>query len=235
MKHMRVAVIGISGRMGREIVALAPELAAKIVCGVAKTDEDKKSNVAIFTNIAELDAKALDVVIDFSLPQLTREVVQWCAEKKKPLVCGVTGLTAKDQKAIDQAASRVPLLWAPNMSLGIAVLAKMLEEFRRLQNFDFQVEEFHHSQKKDRPSGTAVFLQDKLKSVVAKTLPEPVAIRGGGVFGTHRVFAFGEEETLTLEHTAMNRRVFARGALQAAKWLCHQGPGRYQIVDVLES
>lgn len=112
-------------------------------------------------------------------------------------------------------------------------MARMLAQFSRLEGYDFQIEELHHNRKKDKPSGTALFLQEKLQSAVGSPLEAPVAIRGGGIFGIHRVWAMGQEETITLEHTAMNRRVFARGALKAATWLLGRPPGFYSMDDVL--
>ena len=148
---------------------------------------------------------------------------------------GVTGLTSEQKGELVKASGVTPIFWAPNMSLGVAVVARMLNEFSKLEGFDFQIEELHHTRKKDKPSGTALFLQDKLKKAVSAVVPEPMAIRGGGIFGIHRVWAMGEEETITLEHNAMNRRVFARGAFKAAKWILQQKSGLYSMDDVLTS
>jgi 4-hydroxy-tetrahydrodipicolinate reductase len=110
----------------------------------------------------------------------------------------------------------------------------MVRELRRLEGFDLQVEEVHHIHKKDRPSGTALRIQAEIENAVGRKLPEPVAIRGGGVFGIHRIFAMSADETLTLEHSALNRLVFARGALRAAHWLVLRSPGLYTIENVIE-
>ncbi len=232
MKHNRLAIIGISGRMGQEIRAIANEFDFIVTEGVASTSSTS-GGVLIATDISALRDDNVDVVIDFSMPELTMNVAAWCANHKKPLVSGVTGLSLDQKKALEKAAAVIPVLWAPNMSLGVAVLARMLGQLSRLEGFDFQIEELHHIRKKDKPSGTAIFLQEKLKEAVGPNVPEPLAIRGGGIFGVHRVWAMGEEETITLEHTAMNRRVFARGALKAACWLKEQKPGLYRMDNVL--
>jgi 4-hydroxy-tetrahydrodipicolinate reductase len=218
----KAAVVGSTGKMGIEILSLAKESGFEITCGVSRK-----------TSIEVLSAANVDVVIDFSMPELTKNVVAWCLANKKPLVSGVTGLGATEKELLKKLSQSLPVFWAPNMSVGVAVMARMLEQFSHLSGFDFQIEEIHHSQKKDSPSGTAIILQQKLEKSVAKPVPPPIAIRGGGVFGIHRVFALGEEETITIEHSAMNRRVFAKGALRAAKWVMNQPAGLYSMDELL--
>lgn len=234
MSKKKLAIIGISGRMGSEIRLLAPEFAFDVTSGVAsRLAEAEKAGLQIVGSVKELSPADIDVVIDFSLPDLTSHVIAWCERNNKALVSGVTGISAKHKSEMEAAAKKISILWAPNMSLGVAVLARMLSQLQHLEDFEFQIEELHHKHKKDRPSGTALFLQEKLKEAVSSQVPEPLAIRGGGIFGIHRVWAMGEEETITLEHTAMNRRVFARGALRAARWIFGKAPGLYRIDNVL--
>ncbi len=227
----KLAIIGISGRMGAELLALAPEFDFKVTSGVSR--RSLESTLTVVSSCEKLKPADVDIVIDFSLPELTKGVAEWCKANQKPLVSGVTGLKDPERNALAEAAEKTPVLWAPNMSLGVAVLARMLAKLSLLDGFDFQIEELHHNRKKDKPSGTAVFLQERLKEAVKADVPDPLAIRGGGIFGIHRIWAMGEEETLTLEHTAMNRRVFARGAMKAAQWLIQRQPGLYKMDDVL--
>lgn len=175
----------------------------------------------------------VDLWIDFSLPTAFDGILDHCIKNKKPLISGTTGLSEKQKKRLLSASKKIPLLWSSNMSLGVAVLAEALGVFSKLKGFDFQIEEFHHRRKLDKPSGTALTLQEVLKSAVGPGVPEPLAIRGGGVFGVHKVWAFSEEETLMFEHQALNRAVFARGALTAAQWIHGKKPGLYRIRDVL--
>jgi 4-hydroxy-tetrahydrodipicolinate reductase len=226
----KLAIIGASGRMGAELLALAKENGFSVSQGVGRKEVD---GVIIVDRIEKLDAKNVDLVIDFSLPELTNDVVAWCVANKKPLVSGVTGISPEQKQRFADAGKSIATLWAPNMSLGVAVLSRMLSELRNLKGFDFQIEELHHTRKKDKPSGTALFLQEKLEAAVDTDVPAPLAIRGGGIFGIHRIWAMGEEETITLEHTAINRRVFARGAMKAAQWLISQKPGLYSLNDTL--
>jgi len=229
----RVAIVGVTGRMGREIRVLAAEAGFWVTAGVSGSANDTVEGVEVVERVDQLDASKIDVVIDFSLPEITNDVIAWCVRARKPLVSGVTGLTEPQKTALTVAGREIALLWAPNMSLGVAVMARMLAELCHLDGFDFQVEALHHARKKDKPSGTAFFLQERLKAAVQVPVPQPLAIRGGGIFGIHRIWAMGEEETITIEHTAMNRRVFARGALRAAQWILKKGPGLYRMDDVL--
>lgn len=233
MSASRIAVVGASGRMGHELRALIEESEdLKASLGVSRSGTTEGFERAA----RELDAKAaaeVDVVVDFSLPEATLAVASWCAAHGKPLVSGVTGIGEREREALRTASASVAVLWSPNMSLGIAVMARMIAEWSRLEGFDFQIEELHHKRKKDKPSGTALFLQEKLEAAVGPHQPLPVAIRGGGIFGVHRAWAMGEEETLALEHVAMNRRVFARGALAAARWIAKKPAKLYAMDDVL--
>jgi 4-hydroxy-tetrahydrodipicolinate reductase len=228
---VNLAIVGASGRMGREIISLAQsDSQFKIIAGVSRSKlEDLFPSV---DSIPKLDPKGIEVLIDFSQPQICADVAQWCVGHKIPLVSGVTGLADSQKKVLEEASKTVPVLWAPNMSLGVAVMAQMFSAFKALKGYEFQIEEIHHKHKKDQPSGTALFLQERLKAVVGQA-PEPLSIRGGGVFGVHKVFALGEEEVLSIEHTAMNRKVFARGALTAANWLRNKPAGLYKMADVL--
>jgi 4-hydroxy-tetrahydrodipicolinate reductase len=232
----RLAIVGLTGRMGQEIAALAqaPESGWDLVAGVAEKVRTAGA-LKVVQKISDLPANSVDVVIDFSAPALLPAVADWCAKNHVRLVSGTTGISDADRAELARAAKVTAVLWAPNMSLGIAVMAKMFAELKSLHGFDFQIEELHHNRKKDKPGGTALFLQKCLKENLGSEVqvPEPLAIRGGGIFGIHKVWAMGEEETITIEHTALNRRVFASGALRAADWIAAQGPGLYQMVDVL--
>ncbi len=231
----KLAIIGASGRMGTELLALAGEFEFEVFEGVGRSKGTAQPNLLLHDHVGKLNPSNTDVIIDFSLPELTDDVVAWCVAHKKPLVSGVTGITIGQKNKFELAGASIAVLWAPNMSLGVAVLSRMLAELKNLEGFEFQIEELHHKHKKDKPSGTALFLQEKLEAAIGEQAPEPVAIRGGGIFGIHRVWAMGEEETLTLEHVAMNRRVFARGALKAAQWLVKQKPALYVLNDVLNA
>ncbi len=176
---------------------------------------------------------SIDVVIDFTLPTFFSKTLSWCVKNQLPLVSGTTGLSNKQFADIKKASQKIPILWAPNMSLGVAVANEMVKCFKYFSDADFQIEEFHHNKKLDKPSGTAKFLQTTLRKSVEKKLPQPLAIRGGGIYGIHKVYGMTDEEIVMVEHSALNRAVFARGAITAAKWLRNQEPGEYTISNVL--
>jgi 4-hydroxy-tetrahydrodipicolinate reductase len=223
VKKIKVGLVGASGRMGKEIVQV---LHASSNCdhyySMSREKVDPKA------------AAQVDVWIDFSSPEALSDVLKMAAKYKKPVVCGTTGFTTKEKNLLAKYSKEIPVLWSSNMSLGVAVLNEALKSLAAISHFDFQIEELHHNRKKDKPSGTAITLQENLENAVGKKCPEPVAIRGGGIFGIHKIYSMSDEEVLTFEHTALNRTVFAKGAVQAAQWLAKQKkPGLYQIRDVL--
>lgn len=235
MKKINVAVFGASGRMGQEIATLLDQsqnlTAALGVCRSGQAAGFKK----VAKKLETKDFKNMDVLIDFSVADSFLEALKFAEEAKVPLVSGTTGLSEKQLKALQKTAKSIPVLWAPNMSLGVATLERALEALAAISHFDFQIEETHHRHKIDKPSGTALLLQRKLESVLKRKLPEPLALRGGGVFGVHQVHVMGDNETLTFEHRALNRKLFAEGALTAARWIVGKKKGLYSLQDVLES
>lgn len=224
MKKIKVGLIGGSGRMGQEIEKILghyPSCELFYSLGRNEKWDSKKGH-------------KVDVWIDFSSPQALKETLKRAAETKKPVVCGTTGFGQKEKNLLAKYSQVVPILWSSNMSIGVAVLNEALKSLSAIAHFDFQIEEIHHNKKKDRPSGTAITLQENLEKAVDKKIPEALAIRGGGVFGVHKVYAMSDEEVLVFEHSALNRTVFARGAVRAAEWLIKQKkPGLYSMRDVL--
>lgn len=178
--------------------------------------------------------KFADIIIDFSSPQALRLLVKELHNYRIPLVSGTTGLSKADFESLKKLSRKIPVFWAPNTSIGVAVMRRALTAFASISHYDFDLEEVHHSQKKDSPSGTAKLLVDDLERVLGKKLNSVHSIRGGGVAGVHKVWALGPEEVVTIEHTALNRRVFARGALEIAKWMLGRKPGLYSMDDFLD-
>lgn len=226
----KAAVVGAQGRMGREILAI---LQAKDIqaTGFSHTTSP----------VTKKSIQGHDLVIDFSSPEGFESALKACVDLEIPLVSGTTGLSAHQRQKLAIAAKKIPVLWSSNMSLGVALLKKAVELFGQLKGFDFQIEELHHNKKKDRPSGTAIALQEVLLGALNKghsgkkqkaPIPEPVVIRAGGIVGIHKAYAVSEDELLCFEHQALNRRVFAVGAVQAAEWLLSQKPSLYHIEDI---
>lgn len=223
MQSLNIGLSGSQGRMGKSIQTLVESTSSfKINCLLNKKD-----------SIKGWSPESIDVVIDFSSPACFEQVLKWCVDHKKPLVSGTTGLNEALVKKMKAGALSIPILWSANMSLGIAWLNSCLKKVpQSIKEWDIQIQEIHHSQKKDSPSGTALMFQNTLKSINASP-SHPVSIRGGGVHGVHKVFFMGEEEICSLEHIAQDRKVFARGALKASTWIGRQPAGLYSIENCL--
>ncbi len=232
LKKKKIGVVGASGKMGLEIIKLLQNHPHFEAYFAITREKNLKGYQHHSSQWSHSNCKNVDIWVDFSSPRLLEGLLNFATKHGQPVVSGVTGLKASDHKKISQAAKHIPVLWSSNMSLGVAVLKEALRSFALLQDFDFQIEEAHHRHKKDRPSGTALTLQETLQKIVQVKVPPPLSIRGGGIFGIHKVWAMSPEETLTFEHTALQRSVFAKGALMAAQWLLERRPGLYQMSDL---
>lgn len=221
MKKIKLGLFGGTGKMGQEISKVAQ----------ASTNSEVSFSVGRKFSAAKL---ACDVVIDFSSAEGMPSALKYAIEKKKPFVSGSTGLSKKDFALLKEAAKKIPVLWAPNMSPGVAAVKKALEGLAGVKHYSFHIEEWHHVHKKDQPSGTAIALAEKLKSVVQKNDIPTHSIRAGGVFGVHKIYAIGDSEYIEIGHHAMSRKVFAEGAVTAAIWIKNKKPGFYSMEDVVE-
>lgn len=236
MKSLNIGVIGASGKIGKELISIIEERQHIPFFGIyAKNNPSGYLNKAldILSESNYSLAEKVDIWIDFSLPESFEKFIPQVASFHKPIISGTTGLTPAQKEILKEAAGKCPILWSSNMSIGIAVLTEALNVFKRIKHFDFQIEELHHRRKKDAPSGTAVTLQKKLVDVIEKEAPQPVSIRGGGIFGIHKVWAMSDQEVITFEHQALNRRVFAEGALFAGLKLFGKPNGLYELKDLL--
>ena len=223
---IRVAIAG-TGRMGQAIAASLAKQDDMELVGLWGREDDLASLV-----------EAADVVIDFSLPDGTEQVLAAVERLGKPLVCGVSGLSDEQMAALDHVAASVPVVYDRNMSLGVAVLEHSVREAARSLGADFAVEiaEVHHVHKKDAPSGTAL----KLGEAVAEARGEQgtgsvkfQSERRGEVPGDHDVVMRSPTETLTFGHSVTTRQVFADGAIRAARWVVGKPAGRFLMRDVL--
>jgi len=259
---VKVAINGVTGRMGLTLVRLARAAGDEIVGGACAPsdahvgrDLGELAGIGAFGVAASPDAGSAllgaDVVIDFSSPQALPALLLAAVNQKVAVVSGTTGLDDTAQAALDRAAQTVPVLWAPNTSLGVHVLAELVEDaVRKLgPRFDVEIMEVHHRKKVDAPSGTALRLANAARAgrpeladvhardglVGARTAKElgVLAVRGGDVIGDHTVFLLGTGERLELTHRASSRDLFADGALAAARFVAGKPPGRYTLKDVL--
>lgn len=223
-KKLKIGLLGAGGRMGLEIQNLILQ-SKDFELAYAPSSKDVWNDKL---------AKNVEVWIDFTNADAFKGVLKKIEKYNRPLVSGTTGISASDKKVLNNLAKKIPVLWATNMSVGVAVLNEALKVFSEISDFDFQIEEIHHSRKKDAPSGTAITLKENLEKAIDKKIPDTLSIRGGGVFGVHKIYALSDEEVLTFEHSALNRTVFAKGALRAARWLAkNKKPGLYKISDAI--
>ena len=194
----------------------------------------------VWTRGGDLDTvvASCDVMIDFSLPEATTGILEAILRHKRPLVCGVSGLSPTQLAALDQAATRVPIVYDRNMSLGVAVLERAVRQAAAALGPDFvcEIAETHHIHKKDAPSGTALKLGEAIAEARGESGTGSVHFeveRRGEVPGDHEVVMRSASERLTFAHSVTNRRVFAEGAVRAARWVVQQAPGHYRMGDVL--
>lgn len=229
MPKIKVILVGATGKMGHEIISLlSNDSRAKLLSGVMN---DNKSELR-----APKKKMTNCVLIDFSSPAGFSMALKYCCNNRIPFVSGTTGLKAKHYSELKKASRKIPVLWAPNMSLGVNLLFNLIEKAgHTFASFDMQIEESHHKHKKDAPSGTAIALQKKVELAAQKKLPPILSTRGGGVVGLHKLKIMGEEEVLTIEHEALNRKVFARGAIEAAIWLAGKRKGLYEMKDFINA
>ncbi|WP_026512148.1 MULTISPECIES: 4-hydroxy-tetrahydrodipicolinate reductase [unclassified Butyrivibrio] len=243
---------GCNGRMGHVIVDLAAnDDNIEIVAGIDAYGENNYS-FPVFDSIDKCDVDA-DVVIDFSNASAIDGLLKACAEKKLPVVLCTTGLSKEQLEEVNKASEKTAILKSANMSVGINMLMKVLKEISPVLDaagFDIEIVEKHHNQKLDAPSGTALALADSVNESLSekceyvydrsdRRMKRPKkeigisAVRGGTIVGDHDVIFAGMDEVITLSHRAYSRSVFAKGAIEAAKFLAGKEAGMYDMSDVI--
>ena len=249
---VKVIMHGCNGHMGQVVSAMAaadPEV--EIVAGIDLVD-NRENGYPVFTDIWSCQTEA-DVVIDFCSAKATDVLLEYCADRKLPVVLCTTGLSEEQLKKVEDTSKKVAVLKSANMSLGINLLMKLVKEAAQTlaaAGFDMEIVEKHHRLKVDAPSGTALALADSINEGLdqayhytydrsqrrEKREPNEIgisAVRGGTIVGEHDVIFAGEDEVITFQHTAYSKNIFAKGAIQAAKYLAGKEPGWYQMSDVI--
>lgn len=226
---------GASGRMGQALLRLAGERAdLEVVAAVSNRAPAQRvvDGVAHFAASELSGVPAFDVAVDFSLAAGFDAIASLCVKRSTALVSGTTGLEDTQRATLDLAAQHIPVLWAANFSVGIAVLEELVERAAAsLPGWDCDIVESHHVHKLDAPSGTALALGASAGQGGAE--PRYASLRAGDIVGEHLVQFAGLGERIELVHRATNRDIFARGALQAAAWLARQTSGSYRVRDML--
>lgn len=263
---VRIIVTGAAGRMGQRLIHLAHESAHLQIVGATETSGHPRLGVDVgliagcgpfgvsLTDDLPSILPLADVVIDFTSPSATLEHVRHIADQNKAIVVGTTGFTEDELHDFQTKASTIRTVMAPNMSVGINVLLKVLGTITQALGDDYDIEiiEAHHNKKKDAPSGTALKLAEALAAAKQWDLQETgryarhgligerpqkeigmQTIRAGDIAGDHTILFGGMGERIEVTHRAHNRDPFARGALRAAEWVIRQKPGLYSMADVL--
>ena len=255
MKKINLAITGCLGRMGKQIVKSSKTAKNFKLVSITESKVINKKINGIKPQLNSISAfKNANIIIDFTIPKCSLEVLKIASKLKKRVVIGTTGFSKKEEKLIKKYSRKIPILKAGNMSLGINLLMYLTEIASKSlgNNFLSKVFEIHHKHKKDYPSGTALMLgkgiavgkkKDFYKSVGKKFLNKKIfpyskkinfnSIRKGDIVGNHKVHFSSGNETITLNHEAFDRALYAEGAFTAAKWLINKKPGLYSMRDVL--
>lgn len=263
---IKLGIAGASGKMGQAIIRLAGhDKKVQVSAGLVSKDSinlgadlGRLVGADDFGVMATDDVNKFlaesDVIIDFTRPEITTYLLKSAAEKNRPIVSGTTGLSKHDKSILSEAAEKIPVVWSANMSLGVNILASLVEKTAAVlrEEFDIEISEMHHRAKVDAPSGTAILLGEaaargrktsleKAKVAGRDGVTGPrksgeigfAVLRGGDVVGEHTVMFAGNGERIELTHKASSREIFAKGSIEAAKWLYSRPAGLYSMADVL--
>jgi 4-hydroxy-tetrahydrodipicolinate reductase len=216
--------------MGSEVISLIkndPDLS--LVGGYSNA-----KNKLDYNHINSLDEliSISDAIIDFSSPELMQNLLERLVNNPKPLVSGTTGHNNLD--LLENLSRKVPVLWSANMSIGINLLISFSERYAKLlREFDISIFEMHHKNKTDSPSGTAILMKKKINNQLPEKNIDILSVRAGEIFGQHSLIFVSDDEVIKLEHTALNRSLFAKGAVLATKKISKMPFGLYSMQDLL--
>lgn len=254
IRMIKVIMHGCNGKMGQVISNIVKE--DESVTMVAGVDSylGVTNSYPVFENIEKCDVKA-DVIIDFSNAAAVDGLLEYCTDKQVPVILCTTGLTEEQLMKIQEASTKVAILKSANMSLGVNMLLKLLQDATKIlapAGFDIELVEKHHNQKVDAPSGTALAMADSINEVLdneytynfdrsgerkkrEKKEIGIVAVRGGTIVGEHEVIFAGADEVIEFKHVAYSKAIFGKGAVEAAKFLAGKSAGLYNMSHVIEA
>lgn len=235
---IKLGIAGVCGKMGRRIYELASyDKDLEVSLGL-----EKKGTPLIGKDLGKIKVSSsadglflVDVFVDFTIPEASEANLDYVARYKKALVLGTTGMSESQIKKVEEISNIVPVVFSPNMSVGVNVLFTMLPEIAKRLGPDYNIEivEAHHQAKKDAPSGTAKKMAEVLRDAVKRNIPTH-SVRLGDIVGDHTVIFCGNSERIEIKHQAHTRDLFAIGALRAAKWIADKPAGLYTMQDVLK-
>lgn len=248
---MRILLCGANGKMGKVVYESACNTEnVKVVAGVDPYGDN--TDFPVYRSFDDVSTEA-DVIIDFSHPAMLSSMLKYATDKKIPAVVATTGIDETGLNKIKEASKEIPVFFTANMSLGVNLISELAKKAASVLSPDFDIEivEMHHNQKIDAPSGTALLLADEISSVLET---EPVyefdrhskrmkrakneigisSVRGGTIVGEHEIIFAGSDEVIKISHSAYSKKLFANGAINAAKFLYNQKAGMYSMKDILE-
>ncbi len=243
---------GCRGKMGNVITQMVEEDENAVIVAGIDVSKGKEDKYPVFFSFMQCKVPA-DVIIDFSSPVNVREMLDFAIMRNIGIVLCTTGFSKEDQGLIEEASKMIPILRSANMSMGVNLILKLVEEAARVladSGFDIEIIEKHHSKKVDAPSGTALAIADSINEALdnqyeyvydrtnirAPRVKNEIGIssvRGGTIVGEHEVIFAGSDEVIEVKHTAYSKAIFAKGAIQAAKFLPGKAPGMYAMNDVI--
>ncbi|MBO5479421.1 MAG: 4-hydroxy-tetrahydrodipicolinate reductase [Clostridia bacterium] len=248
---IKVLINGCNGRMGQVLVNEIDRFPELLLSSGFDISDEGKNTFPVYTNIYDIKEKP-DVIIDFSIPAATFNILNYAVKENIPVVIATTGFTKEQLEEIKVTSTLIPIFQSSNMSFDINLMKKIVAEVAlKLRGTDIEIVETHHNRKVDAPSGTAILLADAINEVMEEKLeynfnrhdvhekrnPKEIgfsSIRGGNIVGEHSVLFFGEHETFEIKHTSYSRNVFAEGALKAAIFIANQKPGYYGMDDMVK-
>ena len=246
---IKVLVNGCNGKMGQIVCDLASKSENFEVCA-GFDREDNKTDFKVFTKIEDISVKP-DVIIDFSIPVATFNILEYAKKNNVPIVIATTGFNGKEEMKISEYAKIIPIFKSANMSFDVNMMKHLVMQIApKLTDTDIEITEVHHNRKVDSPSGTAQMLADAINESLGnkyhceynrhdkhtkrdKYEIGMSSIRGGNIVGEHIVQFFGEFETFEIKHTSYSRNVFVEGALKAAEFIAHCSAGLYNMDDLV--
>ncbi|MGE5473306.1 MAG: 4-hydroxy-tetrahydrodipicolinate reductase [Ignavibacteriales bacterium] len=249
---LKAIVSGCNGKMGQVVTTLIENDSEIEVCAGFDTNAAPKDSFPIYSKHKSCKDEA-DVIIDFSNAEGIELLLEYAVLRKIPLVIATTGLSSSQIQKVKKASQYIPIFQSGNMSVGINLVMKLVEEASKVlhENFDIEIIEKHHNQKVDAPSGTAIMLAEAAKSALPEK-PEYIydrtnvrkkrskneigihSLRGGTIVGEHSVVFAGTDEIIEINHTALSRNIFGLGAIRAAKFIVKQKPGFYNMKSLIK-
>lgn len=249
---LKILIVGSSGEMGKRVERLIRKQEGMItVAGFDRTSSGSEK-FPVFSEVSELKNVDFDMIIDFSAPKASLEILRVAKEMKKPMIVATTGFEKEEKELFIEASKEIPIFMSPNMSIEIALLSYISRKvYKQMSDADIEIIETHHRRKVDAPSGTAMYLGEsiidesngKLKMCFSRNERREArptneigmhSIRGGNVVGSHSIQFIDDDETFQITHIAHNRDIFARGAIRAARFMEFKEKGLYSVEDIVQ-